>query len=209
MTSMNTQSDANSEPPVIADHPALDFLNTVAVIDGQPYDFLRSGQDVVAWLSTVGFDQLGSIHPTPMLLKEAHRLREIIRHLVEQQAAGGDAAPDELNEFLAEGVNFPQLIRTSSNRWSLLHVRKKQTVRQVLAPLAEAAADLLCNGDFALVRKCERHDCILWFYDKTKSHRRRWCTMSICGNRNKAANHRQRAAENTRKSARTKAKPSD
>lgn len=46
--------------------------------------------------------------------------------------------------------------------------------------------------DFNLVRKCEDSDCVLWFVDKTKAHRRRWCSMALCGNRNKVASFRQR-----------------
>jgi predicted RNA-binding Zn ribbon-like protein len=46
--------------------------------------------------------------------------------------------------------------------------------------------------DFNLVRKCEDSDCVLWFVDKTKAHRRRWCSMPLCGNRNKVASFRQR-----------------
>jgi predicted RNA-binding Zn ribbon-like protein len=31
---------------------------------------------------------------------------------------------------------------------------------------------------------------VLWFFDRTKSHRRRWCSMAVCGNRHKAARFR-------------------
>jgi predicted RNA-binding Zn ribbon-like protein len=30
------------------------------------------------------------------------------------------------------------------------------------------------------------------FYDTTKNHQRRWCSMEICGNRHKAALHRKK-----------------
>jgi predicted RNA-binding Zn ribbon-like protein len=33
------------------------------------------------------------------------------------------------------------------------------------------------------------------FFDSTKNGRRRWCDMSTCGNRAKAARHRKRASE--------------
>ena len=66
------------------------------------------------------------------------------------------------------------------------------TAASLLGPVAEAAAHLLVEGDFALVRQCEHPDCILWFYDRTKSHKRRWCSMAQCGNRQKAARFRKR-----------------
>ncbi|MNH42693.1 CGNR zinc finger [compost metagenome] len=71
-------------------------------------------------------------------------------------------------------------------------VRVAETAEQYLAPLAESAAELMAEGDFDLVRVCEHPDCVLWFYDRTKSHRRRWCSMALCGNRHKVAEFRKR-----------------
>jgi predicted RNA-binding Zn ribbon-like protein len=42
------------------------------------------------------------------------------------------------------------------------------------------------------VRKCEAHDCTLLFEDATRSGRRRWCSMALCGNRMKVAAFRAR-----------------
>nr|WP_254214234.1 CGNR zinc finger domain-containing protein [Burkholderia multivorans] len=33
---------------------------------------------------------------------------------------------------------------------------------------------------------------MLWFLDRTKSHRRRWCSKALCGNRQKVAAFRRR-----------------
>jgi predicted RNA-binding Zn ribbon-like protein len=44
---------------------------------------------------------------------------------------------------------------------------------------------LIAPGDLALIRKCESDKCVLWFYDTTKGHKRRWCSMATCGNRHK------------------------
>ncbi|NEJ40784.1 CGNR zinc finger domain-containing protein, partial [Rhizobium ruizarguesonis] len=38
-------------------------------------------------------------------------------------------------------------------------------------------------------------DCTLFFLDTTKSHRRRWCSMALCGNRMKVAAFRSRKQE--------------
>ncbi|MFD0698864.1 CGNR zinc finger domain-containing protein [Paenibacillus sp. GCM10027628] len=37
------------------------------------------------------------------------------------------------------------------------------------------------------IRKCEHEECILHFVDTSKSGKRRWCRMEVCGNRHKAA----------------------
>jgi len=41
----------------------------------------------------------------------------------------------------------------------------------ILAPVAEAAADLLATADFTLVRRCEDETCVLWFSDQSTSMR--------------------------------------
>jgi len=64
----------------------------------------------------------------------------------------------------------------------------------VLAPIARAAADLVIATDPARVRRCASHPCSRWFVDTSKGGRRRWCSMATCGNRAKAAKHRQRLA---------------
>ena len=57
---------------------------------------------------------------------------------------------------------------------------------------AEAAAELFTKPEFNLVRKCESDDCVLWFYDRTKGHKRRWCSMAVCGNMHKVSKFRSR-----------------
>ena len=76
----------------------------------------------------------------------------------------------------------------------LQRVRRWTTPEQVLQPLTEAIADLVCNEDFRLIRACGGNACVLLFLDKTNSHARRWCRMALCGNRAKAATHRARAS---------------
>ena len=58
---------------------------------------------------------------------------------------------------------------------------------------APAMADLVCYQDFSLVKGCEGKACVLLFLDRTHARARRWCSMSICGNRAKQAAHRKRS----------------
>ncbi|MDA8485713.1 CGNR zinc finger domain-containing protein [Pseudomonas resinovorans] len=179
------------EPFVLADHPVLDMLNTQAVMDGAPLEFWRSDEDVQAWLERTGWDLPEAHFAKGELLKAALTLREAVRGLVEQRKAGGQGSPDVLNRFLAT-PSHPRLNWPASGEPRLETVRASATAEQYLAPLAEAAAQLLVEGDFNLVRECEHPDCVLWFYDRTKSHRRRWCSMALCGNRHKVAEFRKR-----------------
>jgi predicted RNA-binding Zn ribbon-like protein len=180
-------------PPLfLADHPIMDFLNTIAAPAGTPIDMLASDEDVLYWLEKAGMppeEDLQVKHGA--LLLEARNLREMLRGMVLKRKAGKRLDPTALNAFLTDAISFPQLVLEERNLRLERH-RPARTIRQVLAPIAESAADLLATGDFDLVRPCEGKDCILWFYDRTKSHRRRWCSMQICGNRHKVEAFRER-----------------
>jgi predicted RNA-binding Zn ribbon-like protein len=79
-----------------------------------------------------------------------------------------------------------------ARRLLLRRVRRWESPGELLEPIAEAAADLICHQDFRLIRSCQGSACTLVFLDRTKAHTRRWCSMAVCGNRAKAAAHRVR-----------------
>jgi predicted RNA-binding Zn ribbon-like protein len=56
----------------------------------------------------------------------------------------------------------------------------------LLWPIAKAATDLLLSDELTKVRKCASESCAWIFIDRTKNHRRKWCEMKTCGNRDKA-----------------------
>ena len=178
----------------VADHPALDALNTQVKIDGILQDHLQSDGGVFDWLEHAGWP-VNTDHKDfrpGALLQAARALRETIRTLVERRKAGKrlDTAP--LNAFLSEARTHLELVSKKAGSLRLNRKWKQRTAEEVLAPLAESAADLIAHGDFDLIRRCESDECVLWFYDRTKSHHRRWCSMATCGNRHKVAEYRRR-----------------
>ena len=191
---MSTQEQTRREVEFLflADHPALDFLNTLPMVDGALLDLFVEDRDVLDWLGRAGLPVGDAARLKPGKLVEAARvLRAVIRTAVERQAAGKKVDPAALNAFLDEARSYEVLTMgrdglTLQRRW------KQRTAEEMLAPLAEAAADLLAHGDFGLVRGCESEECVLWFYDRTKSHHRRWCSMTTCGKRHKVAQYRLR-----------------
>jgi predicted RNA-binding Zn ribbon-like protein len=55
----------------------------------------------------------------------------------------------------------------------------------LLAPLAQSAAELFGGVERTRVRKCAH--CVGHFLDTSKKGTRRWCSMKLCGNRFKVA----------------------
>jgi predicted RNA-binding Zn ribbon-like protein len=186
---------AESSLLFLAGHPALDFLNTRMRVDGELVDLLQCNEDVLRWLEEAGLlvTETRAAGPAPSrLLDSARKLRENIRILVEKRKTGQRGDPSVLNDFLVEAESYPQLVWSKPRSLKIDRVRRQDTPKAILAPIAESAADLLTTADFNLVKRCEDESCVRWFSDQTKSHHRRWCSMELCGNRHKVAAYRKR-----------------
>jgi predicted RNA-binding Zn ribbon-like protein len=186
------QMKNRNQPEMLSDHPVLEFLNTTPMVEGKLEDLLQTDADVLSTLTRLGWP---TTFEGPGLLTVARNLREMLRHLVENRKAKIPLDLAQLNKFLAQARSHLELNQDKNGPLDVHRIWEHLTPQQALAPLAEAAADMLANGDFALIRRCESESCVLWFYDRTKSHRRRWCSMASCGNRHKVAAFRNRRSK--------------
>ncbi|MFE9772874.1 CGNR zinc finger domain-containing protein [Streptomyces sp. NPDC005931] len=65
----------------------------------------------------------------------------------------------------------------------------------LLAVIARDAVDLLTDPVArASLRQCEGDNCPIVYVDTSRGRRRRWCSSEVCGNRERVARHRRRAA---------------
>lgn len=189
-----------SQAPMIGEHPALDLLNTEArTTDGEDVDYWKTGADVLAWLGRVDLDPARATLPAHVnlekLLSHAKTLRTLARDLILGSIEGSPSAdPADLNGYLHAHRSHPHLERDADGGLVLTRIACGEALSDLLGPLAEAVAGFLVEADFSLVKKCEHPDCILWFYDRTRAGRRRWCSMATCGNRHKVARFRKRTA---------------
>jgi len=182
-------------PLVVADHPALDLLNTQMMVDGQRRDLLTSADVALQWLEALGLDVPGADTSAEQarLLLALKQLRDTLEPLLYARLAGQAADPAALNALLRKAV--VQLVWREDGGVSLDRASGDDAVSRCVSQLALSAAELLADGDFSLVRQCESNECTLLFYDRTKSHKRRWCSMAACGNRHKVAEFRKRRQE--------------
>ena len=177
------------------DHVATNFINTQRMHEGVLTDTLQSDENVIAWMRRMNL-RLPTLHKPlrpKALLGAARNLRTLTLRAIERRKARKRVPVEEWNALLAGAASRLQL-RERRGGLGLERVYVACTAEQYLAPLTEAIADLLANGDFDLVRHCEGENCVLWFYDRTKGHRRRWCTAGGCGSRARVAAFRARRA---------------
>jgi predicted RNA-binding Zn ribbon-like protein len=188
----------------VANQLCLDFINTQLVLDGRPVDLLATFSDLVAWLVQADLlpdeeekkmeRQWGRQAQGTETLKQARAFRVTVREMVER-IAGGRPVPqvaiEAINNMLRYRVGYPQLTGRGGKFERRFQVESVDA-NQLLGLLAEAATDLLSTCDLSLIKKCQNPACVLFFYDTTKNHARHWCSMSLCGNRNKVAAHYRR-----------------
>ncbi|MEW2549201.1 CGNR zinc finger domain-containing protein [Streptomyces sp. NPDC047002] len=62
------------------------------------------------------------------------------------------------------------------------------------ARVAESVARASLDGTWLRLKACEAETCQWAYYDRSPAGRRRWCSMSVCGARNKMRNYRARHA---------------
>jgi predicted RNA-binding Zn ribbon-like protein len=196
----------------VGDHLALDFVNTRCKPSGAWVEWLGDGRDLVDWLERAGAIDAGvaahfqagaaASRRLDAVAGQARGLRQWLRAFVERYGgreleadALADLAP--LNQMLAEDDGYLQVAAADGGSLTATglvqhRLRRWASPGQLLQPIAEAIADLVCNADFRLIRACEGSACTLVFLDRTKAHARRWCSMAVCGNRAKVAAYRAR-----------------
>lgn len=189
----------------VGNHLALDFINTQVIDNGDVVDLLKDFNDLVDWCreariiarvedeeSVKGWAKEGlaqeELAQVFLAAIEFRRiLRDMAQHIVTKQAIPATTI-EAINKILYEGVGYEQLIEAVEG-YEKQFIFKLSAPIRLLVPIAESAANLLSEGELTLVKKCENTACILYYYDSSKNHARRWCSMSICGNRAKAAAH--------------------
>ena len=180
---------------------AVDFANTAAP-DGNRAGDLDSWRDLVDFLELrgavsreegAGLRTMGErdAHACAAAFERALELRATVRAMLEALAARRPLRADwvaAVNQALGWGAGASRLVRAGRG-WRLAFTSTLDEPLRALAPIARSVADLASQGRAVVVRKCANPRCILYFRDTSRSRRRRWCSMAVCGNRMKVAAH--------------------
>ena len=184
---------------LIGNNLFLDFVNTQKIRDGQPLETLESLADFVALAIAVRlleidqaevlFEKWNSEISTDKFLQETIKFRNLLRELAENIADEKEISDETLkaiNAQMKKQSGFTEIEKTENGFEKRFRFDLNEPA-QLLQPIAAAVTDFLCYANFELLRKCESSSCVLYFYDTTKNHKRRWCSMKACGNQAKAA----------------------
>ena len=165
--------------PLSGEPLALDLVNTTWPDTDGWRDVLANRSGHQGWLREN--DLPGP--STPAARQALLHARDAIRAALERP---GPAALAALDGILRRG-NL-RISATKRNPREELEIEREWrvpwlAVRNLLQLLDEHPARM---------RKCANPDCPFWFLDTTRSGTRRWCSMTVCGNRLKARRHYRR-----------------
>ena len=169
-----------------------DFVNTLDFETG--IDRIATPDELAMWFSEQGLvDDL--VEPTVQELADALAVREAIRELllvnngVEADADGASKTLEEAGRKARLGVRFldgrPVLAPEDDG------------ARGALGRIVATVAELAPTDEWKRLKTCRDEHCRVAFYDKSRNRSRAWCSMEVCGNREKARTFRHRHATKT------------
>ena len=184
----------------------LDFANTAdARPTPSPQERLASYADLLSWSAQAGLltaeqvralDREAQRHPrrAEAALARGRQLREALFRLFSAAANGRAIAAVDLatvNVSLSDALAHWRLA-WSAERAEWAWADEEPSLDRPVWPVVASAAELLASPDLERVRECAAPTCAWLFLDHSKNRSRRWCDMTVCGNRDKARRHRRR-----------------
>jgi len=180
----------------------IDFVNSGC---SDETECLSSFDDLLAWGLEAGILDVGakrslqksvSRSEQDRILREARGLRSALESAAKRMLGGEFPRPAAISRVNGVLRDHPRVIqlRKRSGEWSTRTEFVKARPHGLLAAIAEDFANFVVSCEPDLLRECQKEPCSLLFYDTSRNHARRWCSMQICGNRTKVARHRARQA---------------
>ncbi|UYN97028.1 MAG: ABATE domain-containing protein [Enhydrobacter sp.] len=174
----------------------LEFANT-RYWRGQarPTETLNGPDDLAWWMAgNVAKDARPASRRD---FERAIEVRETIYRVFDATARGrvpGTADLEALNQVLA-AVPSRRAVRRERGGFTWDVDMRGSTALAQLAPVLWSAGDLLTGPRLGKVKRCANPECGWLFLDDSRAGRRRWCSMSACGNRAKARRHYHKSKE--------------
>jgi predicted RNA-binding Zn ribbon-like protein len=163
------------------------FLNTLDIDDG--IEALDSPEALAAWLA-----EHELLDPRARLdradLERAVEVREALRKLLLANN-GAPLDPGALETLNRVGDSAAMVVRFDGGGGSEL-APVRAGIDGALARMLGIVARAMAEGTWSRLKACPDPTCHWAFYDYSKNRSGHWCSMAVCGNRNKARAYRER-----------------
>ena len=166
-----------------------DFVNTLDFEAGA--DSIGTPEELATWLADNELvDDV--VEPSAEEADRAVRVREAIRELlalhneIDADGAAAAATLDEVARSSHLGLRF------RDGRTAL--EPEGDGASAALGRLVATVAELMQTDQWPRLKTCRDETCRYVFYDHSRNRSRAWCSMEVCGNREKARSFRERHA---------------
>ena len=164
------------------------FVNSVDLEDGP--ETLASPEALTAWLSGQGLMR-GTSAADADDLKHAIALREALRGVIGINS-GSAVYPIDV-ATLNEAASASKLRARFGSDGKARLEPDVSGVTGALGRIVAAAFTAMADDDWTRLKLCSSQTCRWAFFDRSRNHSSRWCTMAACGNREKARRFRAQA----------------
>ena len=196
-------------PPALGGRLCLAFVNSILWRrSAEPTDLLVDYRAMVAYLRRVGLltgaeraalDTASAAHP--VIARRVHAdsiaLREALFRLLSAMAHDARPAPADLAVLttrLREGLAHLTVVASDRGKLTASWRGSGHRLDWPIWEVAGSAAGLLLPGEPTWLKQCPGERCGWLFVDRSRSHTRRWCASTMCGNRDRARRHHQRVS---------------
>jgi predicted RNA-binding Zn ribbon-like protein len=164
------------------------FVNSADLQDGP--ETLSTPEALTTWLSGHGLMPAGGASDQGDL-RHAVALREALRGIIGANS-GGAVYPVDV-ATLNEAASASKLRARFGSDGKARLEPDISGVTGALGRIVAAAFTAMADDDWTRLKLCSSQTCRWAFFDRSRNHSSRWCTMASCGNRAKARRFRAQA----------------
>jgi predicted RNA-binding Zn ribbon-like protein len=192
-------------PVGIGGHPAIDFVNTTFRPQDVVVELIGDGESFLGWMVEAGLLDTAtaasirrrySSATLDAVAADARKLRAWVAGWIDrwtrQPRDAYTAELRRLNAVLAHGHAYSEVVHAADGV-QIVQREHMAEPEALLAIVATQIALLFAHEDSRLVKHCAGVSCTLRFLDRTKAHRRVFCSATACGNRARVAAFRARS----------------
>ena len=164
-----------------------DFVNTE--IPDWNRDDIATPQALAEWLRARGLIRDSDVVDGDAFVA-ARALREALRELALANTLGEPPAPGRLAAIDAALGAFPLVVRAGSDGPGVAPAGSG--VRRGLGAIVAVVAAARMAGTWERLKACRQETCGWLFYDVSRNRSSSWCSMQVCGGREKSRAYRRR-----------------
>jgi predicted RNA-binding Zn ribbon-like protein len=166
-----------------------DFVNSADLEEQR--DDLQDARGLVEWLAV---HRLAGPHARARATDaaDARGVREALRELL--RANNGITVDEAASAATLDEAARRAGLTVRFDKRAVRLVPGERGVQGALGSVLAAAAEAMADGSWQRLKACRSDTCQWAFVDHARNHSRQWCSMSVCGNREKARLFRQRHA---------------